>query len=82
MTRLYNEKNFVLICLCLIVLQHIYANSGLTISYIKEISEVVRNADQDTIILFDIENVRDLIGDRKRDLLDERFSNFIKISGT
>jgi hypothetical protein len=76
----------VLIYLCLIVLQHICADSGLTISYIKEISEALKNADQDTLVLFDVDNIisapRDLIGDRKRNRLDERFSNFIKISKT
>ncbi|ETZ04341.1 DUF2608 domain-containing protein [Holospora undulata] len=60
------KRFFVLICLCLIVLQNSYADSGLTISYIKEISEAVKNADQDTLVVFDVDNVisapSDLIG--------------------
>lgn len=60
------KRFFVLICLCLIVLQNRYADSGLTISYIKEISEAVKNADQDTLVVFDVDNVisapSDLIG--------------------
>ena len=60
------RRFFVLICLCLIVFQNSYADSGLTISYIKEISEAVKNADQDTLVVFDVDNVisapSDLIG--------------------
>lgn len=56
----------VLICLCLIVLQNSYADAWLTISYIQEISEAVQNADQDTLVVFDVDNVifapSDLIG--------------------
>jgi hypothetical protein len=51
------KRFFVLICLCLIVLKNSYADSGLTISYIKEISEAVKNADQDTLVVFDVDNV-------------------------
>jgi hypothetical protein len=80
------KRFFVLICLCLIVVQNSYADSGLTISYIKEISGAFKNAEQDTLVVFDVDNVisapRDLIGDLKRYRLDERFSNFIKISKT
>jgi len=51
------KRLFVLICLYLIVLPNSYADSGLTISYIHEISEAVQNADQDTLVVFDVENV-------------------------
>lgn len=60
------KRSFVLICLCLIVLQNSYADSYKTISYIGEISEAIQNADQDTLVVFDVDNVisapRDLIG--------------------
>jgi len=60
------KRLFVLICLCLIVLQNSYADSGLTISYIKEISPALGSADQDTLVVFDVDNVisapSDLIG--------------------
>lgn len=52
--------------MCLIVLQHSYADSVLSISYIQEISEAVKNADQDTLVVFDVDNFisapSDLIG--------------------
>lgn len=60
------KRFFILICLCLILSQNSYADPGLTISYIKEISEAVKNADQDTLVVFDVDNVisapSDLIG--------------------
>ncbi len=63
------KRLFVLICLCLIILPNSYADSRLTISYINEISDAVKNADQDTLVVFDVDNVisapSDLIGRRK-----------------
>lgn len=60
------KRFFVLIGLCLIVSQNAYAAPYKTISYIKEISEAVKNADQDTLVVFDVDNVisapSDLIG--------------------
>ena len=66
MIRLYDKKSIRSYFFFLIVLQNSYADSGLTISYIKEISEVIKNADQDTLVVFDVDNVisasSDLIG--------------------
>ncbi len=60
------KRLLALICLCLIILPNSYADSTLTISYIQEISEAVQNADQDTLVVFDVDNVisapSDLIG--------------------
>lgn len=60
------KRFLVLICLWLTILPNAYADSRLTISYIMEISEVVQNADQDTLVVFDVDNVisapSDLIG--------------------
>lgn len=60
------RRFFVLISLCLSILQHSYADSYKTISYINDMSEAVKNADQDTLVVFDVDNVisapRDLIG--------------------
>lgn len=60
------KRLLVLICLCLTILPKAYAHSYKTISYIKEISEALQNADQDTLVVFDVDNVisapSDLIG--------------------
>lgn len=60
------KRLLVFTCLYLIVLPNAYADSYKTISYIKEISEAVRNVDQDTLVVFDVDNVisapSDLIG--------------------
>jgi hypothetical protein len=51
------KKFFVLIYLCLMVLQNSYANSHKTISYIDEIFPSLQNADQGTLVVFDVDNV-------------------------
>ncbi len=60
------KRFLVLICLWLTIIPNSYADSRLTISYINEISEALKNADQDTLVVFDVDNVIsapiDLIG--------------------
>lgn len=60
------KRYFVFILVCLSVLQNSYADSYKTISYIQEMSEVLYNTDQDTLVVFDVDNVistpADLIG--------------------
>ena len=60
------KRSFFFICLCLLILPNTYAYSYKTISYINEISEAAQNADQETLVVFDVDNVisapSDLIG--------------------
>lgn len=60
------KKLYTFICLFLLISSNSYADSYKTISYINEISEAVKNADQDTLVVFDVDNVIsapiDLIG--------------------
>lgn len=60
------KRFFIFICLYSIILQNSYADSYKKISYIKEISEAVKNANQNTLVVFDVDYViftpPDLIG--------------------
>jgi hypothetical protein len=80
------KRFLVLICLWLTILPNSYADSRLTISYIREISEAVQNADQDRLVVFDVDNVisapSDLIGRPKaRPVRRAVFKEYKQISG-
>jgi hypothetical protein len=75
------KRILVLICLCLTILSNSYAHSYKTISYIQEISEALQNADQYTLVVFDVDNVisapSDLIGRPKaRDIRRAIFKEY------